>query len=56
MVYVNDFILYDNDDEDDDVEEKNKIKLKCFEGFWEEGIYNNEVNVENKLSLSECDN
>lgn len=35
MVYVNEFILYD-DDED-------------------YNVYNNEVNVENRLSLSECD-
>lgn len=31
------------------------MKFKLFEGFWKEGIYNNEVNDKNKLSLSECD-
>lgn len=31
------------------------MKFKLFEGFWEEGIYNNEVKVKNELSLSECD-
>lgn len=56
VVYANDLILYDNDDEDDDAEEKNKIKSKCPEGSREEGTYNNEVNAENKPSSSECDN
>lgn len=54
MVYTNDIILYD-DEEDDDLEDQNEIKSKSPEGSWKEGAYNKEVNAENESSYDEWD-